>query len=112
MKMEQYNENNNLSIENFQNMVYNLELLIVYVYGDWCEVCPKYNQQFELLMQEYNSENILLWAENIDNSIFETYEDFQVKVVPTFLIFKKGILKPFKIIEGNITYLKKFLKNK
>ena len=61
-------------------------------------------------MNTYNTNNTLLIPENIDNSIFQDYKEFNVNVVPTFLLFKKGDIKPFKKIEGNISELEKFLK--
>ena len=110
--MQQENpRTNNITVEMFQDIISNIDLTIFYLYADWCEICNKINKDFKELMRDYNSNDskLLLVPENIDNSIFKQYTEFNVEVVPTFLLFKKGNMKPFQKIEGDISKVKKIL---
>ncbi len=56
-------------------------------YAEWCPFCRMFYPQFESAM----TSNGLSWAEvNISDTEDPLWETFDVKVVPTVIIFKDG----------------------
>jgi thioredoxin 1 len=92
---------------NFQNEVIgNEQLTVVDLWAEWCGPCKMMSPMVEELSTEYEGRAVI-GKLNVDDNP-EVPTQFNVRGIPTFLIFKNGELKE-KIVGAQT---KQFLKDK
>ena len=65
-------------------------ILCIKIYADWCEPCKVIAPEYAKMAKQYITENKCICVqENLNNGIAKEYD---VTVVPTFLIFFRGYL--------------------
>ncbi|QJC34534.1 thioredoxin [Enterobacteriaceae endosymbiont of Donacia crassipes] len=96
----------NLNDKNFQQEINKTNLVLVDFWAEWCNPCKIFSKVLEEVSLEYK--NIIFTKLNIENYKVIT-EKYNIRSVPTILLFKNGNIID-KII-GSITkiQLKNFL---
>lgn len=68
-----------------KNLVKNNKVMIVDVYGDWCQPCKQIAPRFKILSDEYKKFGFVFAKENVDKNISQN-----IKGVPNFQYFYNG----------------------
>jgi thiol-disulfide isomerase/thioredoxin len=80
------------SIESFQQIIQSFPIVVIKIYGDFCNPCRMLKPKYDMLANKYENEfhlqKVIFLKENI-----EKVEDIHkpiISVVPTFFIYVKG----------------------
>ena len=90
-------ENNEEFYKYLINTPNNQKYMFVDFYAQWCSPCMRISPQLEELSNTYS--DIAFYKVNIDNCQ-DLVKKYEIKSMPTFLIFKFGDDIPFERIVG------------
>lgn len=71
-----------VDVEQKKNLVRNNKVVVIDVYGDWCQPCKQIAPRFKSLSDEYKSLGFVFAKENVDKNISQN-----IKGVPNFQYF-------------------------
>lgn len=63
---------------------------VVDFYADWCNPCKGQTIIFNYLKEEFKNNNINFLKIDVDDNNFDITTDFEIKSIPTIIIFKDG----------------------
>ncbi len=75
----------------FKNIIKSSGLVLVDFYADWCQPCKELQTELKVVKSTYK-ENIRVVKVNVDKNPFIATE-YQVKSIPTLILFQSGNLK-------------------
>ena len=93
----------------FKNIIKSQGLVLVDFYADWCQPCQKLQSVLKEVKTTYK-DNIRVVKVNVDKNPFIASE-FQVKSIPTLILFKSGNLKWTGVGMYNASDLKDIIQN-
>ena len=81
----------NIDLETFQEIIKGETPVLVDFYADWCNPCKMMNPTLKSIKKHFG-DNIKILKINVDNNE-RVAGKFQVKGIPTFILFKEGEIK-------------------
>ncbi|QJC35722.1 thioredoxin [Enterobacteriaceae endosymbiont of Donacia sparganii] len=96
----------NLNNKNFQNEIKKNNLVLVDFWAEWCNPCKIFSKVLEEVFHKY--ENIIFTKLNIEKYKIIA-EEYNIRSIPTILLFKNGNIIDKIIGSINKTQLENFL---
>jgi thioredoxin 1 len=84
----------NLNKENFDQALADNEIILIDFWADWCGPCKKISPILDEISKE---NNLMLGKVDIDSNL-ELSEKYQIRSVPTMILFKNSV--PVKTVIG------------
>ena len=81
----------NIDLETFQEIIKGETPVLVDFYADWCNPCKMMNPTLKSIKKHFG-DDIKILKINVDNNE-RVAGKFQVKGIPTFILFKEGEIK-------------------
>ena len=102
-------------IDHRKQIINNNKIVVIYLFGDWCQPCKFVAPMYNELSQLVNSDrNVILVKENVTKHLTV---DYKASAIPAFIFYNKGELvrgkdgKVVDVIGGNMDEIKGVLSN-